>query len=1362
MNYSIKLIFLSLFSLLILGGCQSEDPVVYEGVELIVRGKNNFGAVLLGESKNGAIELINHGPNELDLTTIENYFDDEISSTPNFPFRIFGGNCIRVLAAKDSCIFNASFTPTAVKVDIEDPFYRATISLGTGAKNTVLLSGRGISGGSLFVEDLDNQTSWDVGTTTAGQESRRVYRISNLGDSLITAPFKSINAQTPIRPGIFKGIDTCPLQIPAGNTCTLEIVSRKTIAGTFSETVVFSSAEGGDQPITITNVVIPGEAFGSITLTGVPSFIPVCDSSNPANNCPIYVVQTSEIRDSFGNILSNGTPISVNANANVRLLGSFPTPSVNGRITFTFQARTTIGRANVSVSRNSSFGSFDIPILAGPPSGAISIRDISNNGVAVADGVSQIRITTNTITDAFGNLVADGTIVRYFLESTDPLTRGELIQTQGSTFAGIVDFFVRAPTKAGPSSVYIRSNPILDGSNNIIGWNAEGVRPLSWVSGDPSGTIPLTASQPTILARYDLQEFNVNGIPIESTIVAGPVVDAGGNLVAPGTVLNISISNGQNLTSQSSVELNALSQFSFVVAGTGTRGNLVVNVSSGQAQGSLNIWLFDRTREWPKNNTNNIFEIFEKLKGPGQLPVPSDTFSEFNPAAYSIINPENNLFYEIKKNNSVGVGNWLQGLNYLMSPCWVSYENFVQIGPCMDGRRNSVQSTKYDALGVSGDDIVPTISNPVHGPMKTRYVFGGKNQDDEDIWNLLFLGSHYPSSLAGWDAVMGTPDLFGVAFLPSNKSYLAVGGTNFRAGQDNDICHRINDETYPIGYSSCDPVNLDCNCNPNHPQYNAHLCNNVITPSQACNQRSACAFDFTENICRTRAVDNNSNPITKDSFATNYITRYIGINQSQVITTNQHPGQGFQATGDLPEAGAMMSFTNNENNIAYGFGGINPQTNRLSSDLVQYSGVTNRWARINPQDDENERGSNGFPSARYQHGITYVKEKNALFLAGGVREISCGEFITKNNCNSKYNCSWNDFEAAECDPVDGCNFDIFHSNIVVGGFCEDVSPSACSAISSQNFPYKNFNATEIANQCEQRESCVYNVNTNLCTRVNNFVREKDIEDADEIWKLELTQTPRWKKICGSQEPFIQGTNNPNPANNSCNLPKGVNSSVYFDLEENLQDVHRAAPLAMSYDKIRQKIYMTLEGSNSMTVLDAQTETVIPANSQEQGLQNSYQIIYNGVAGKTFGYKRGNIGGTNGSVVVLDASADEKIYVYAKVFLGAGARQYAFQISPILQATGFTVNNGTQTDGVNFYVWNNTGSTWQLVGDNNESGNSLAAFQGSEITQEYSGAAARELVNSEGYLEILFTPKGFPSSGGSSQLNINQIIIDGLF
>lgn len=369
---------------LVLSACSKKEetpPTPKTGIELVAIGPINFGGVLVGDFRDAAIRIFNHGPAAVDTADIATKMSD--------PFKIqsVSSPCSSgSLPSGQSCVVAIRFNPVLAAN------YSADFILGSAK---VTATGRGLLGGVMSI----SETSWDVGVSIAGVESRKNFIISNLGDFTIPAPVVTTPA------GISVGVNQCGSFIATQKTCRIELIAKKTIAGSYNEEVTFNANDGGLLVVYLTNTVLPAEASGTISFVSAPATI-------IADGVSQYDVTTNPIKDQFGNVVSDGTNIRISG-SNMTLLTPSPQATVDGRVSFSFISPTVKGFSTVSLLSSEASGFLRALATSGPPSGTIEVQSYTQE--IVANGQAQTLFKILPIKDQFGNVVEDGTQVFYFV-----------------------------------------------------------------------------------------------------------------------------------------------------------------------------------------------------------------------------------------------------------------------------------------------------------------------------------------------------------------------------------------------------------------------------------------------------------------------------------------------------------------------------------------------------------------------------------------------------------------------------------------------------------------------------------------------------------------------------------------------------------------------------------------------------------------------------------------------------------------------------------------------------------------------------------------------------------------------------------
>ena len=285
-----------------------------------------------------------------------------------------------------------------------------------------------------------------------------------------------------------------PLQVPTVNGQAQTTLTAGTVAGTAVVTGACGAAAG-----TVQVPLVPGPAQ-SLSLTAVPASIPADGQSQSS------LVAT--VADAFGNAVADGTTVTFGTS-----LGSVsPTsaPTLGGQAQSVLTSGTVAGTATVSAVAGAAS---DTAAVAFEPGSAAVIGLVAESAEMVADGVST-SVVTATLADAFGNPVADGTIVHF------DATLGSVVPISGTTEAGAVSTTFRAGLVVGVAQVGAWSG----GAVGQVGIN---------LTPGPLASLVLTADPDTILADHQ-----------STSVVVTHALDAWGRGVVDGTPIWFWSTNG--------------------------------------------------------------------------------------------------------------------------------------------------------------------------------------------------------------------------------------------------------------------------------------------------------------------------------------------------------------------------------------------------------------------------------------------------------------------------------------------------------------------------------------------------------------------------------------------------------------------------------------------------------------------------------------------------------------------------------------------------------------------------------------------------------------------------------------------------
>lgn len=1231
-----------LISTLILTGCSKEEtppPTPKTGVELVAIGPILFGGVLVGDFRDAAVRIYNHGPDEISTTD----FPTKLSA----PFKVqsISTPCNSgKLKANESCVVAVRFEPAAGG-DFQQEFLVGNASLIT--------TGRGLMGGSISLSD----TYWDVGQSVAGTELRKNITVSNLGDFTVPSP------DVQLLGGITIGVNTCGDFLAARRTCRIELIAKKIISGQLSEDIYFDAGDGGNPFVTVVTDTLPGEPSGAILFENAPATI-VADGTQE------HTITTEEIRDQFGNIVLDNTSIRLSS-TNVTLLTSTPQPTVGGKITFTVRSSTTKGFSTVSLLSGEANGFLRMRATSGPASGAITVQDYPST--IVANGQTQVVFQLNPLRDQFGNIVEDNTQVYYSL-----VGQGSVNHPFSFTVLGTTSVVLKSSTQVGTTILQIRSGPIFDNTNTLIGWSAEGDFPITFGPGLASGVIPISATESGIYAVED-QIYEQQGVPIRTAVTLGPVRDAYGNIVTTGTALNLTVNGGTNITFSGAnpvtVNTDSSGLVYFLLSGNGNRGPIDISVTGGaNASGSFMVWAYKDERLAADNTPDNKVQFYEKYFSAGTLPalnIPWSKSIDFTSTSIA-----DGTLFGAKHINRNGAITYQTSLDYLLMPCWFGGKNTkIYIGPCLKGEADGPgMSASY--LIADQDVLSPVV--PAHRlqgiPVDRPYTSAHAN------------GYFHP----------------GIGYNTQLDRYLIFGGHWYEA----------------------------------------------IT-----------VLGGTTYLGHTTKLATFYNSLTREGAA--------------ATSSNQTGNEDAEDIGEYPPSMSTIAFTS-KNEFMYGFGGFSAEAGSAYNQVYVYNGATNKWATLFPENDPNERSTSGEPTARNQNGIAYIPATNSLYIGGGIKQYYCNEFVTKNRCNSFPGCSWNDRSSGVLSVAQ-----LPLADTVVGEFCETVNlceELGFSGINSQSPTYLGQASTE----CNKRVGCFWDNGSTSCKKRQNYPGSDGAgdgwTDADDLWQLDLspldpggTGEVAWKKICGSEEPFLLSSpTTPNPAAVSCGFPKGANGfpSVYADLRD------RTEPRRMNmvWNEIRQKLYFFWQGRQDSKELNFTTNNITNTSDGAQSLVYAesgvpYQQFYNQKLGRMFSYYRGGVNQKNSYVKMWDNEPNEKTYYRVSFKLGQGSKSFTQGLTPRVRGGGGTSDAIAPNTGISVYIYNFTTDSWLLVGENTlDAGGAQSVTTNGiqEIAHLYQGNNARDLVSNQGFVELLILPRGNPGGSGSNEVRLDSVVLEGRF
>jgi len=225
-------------------------------------------------------------------------------------------------------------------------------------------------------------------------------------------------------------------------------------------------------------ISVEGSAFGSLDVVFTPGAPTIGQVVLTPEQTTLAageaVVLTAELRT------TTGAPVAATSVSDVRLeitqgTGSLSSLSlIAGSVRVTYQAATTVEAATVRATEQVSGQGHDdtslVTSIPGSPGGAFAFQ--ASPDQILADGIETATLTSGPVTDAFGNVVPDGTLI------TVTTTRGTLISPDASlalpglqrtTLAGAFNVVLRSSTTPGTATVTANSNQgTASGSDDVV------------------------------------------------------------------------------------------------------------------------------------------------------------------------------------------------------------------------------------------------------------------------------------------------------------------------------------------------------------------------------------------------------------------------------------------------------------------------------------------------------------------------------------------------------------------------------------------------------------------------------------------------------------------------------------------------------------------------------------------------------------------------------------------------------------------------------------------------------------------------------------------------------------------------------
>ncbi|HEY6167374.1 MAG TPA: PKD domain-containing protein, partial [Verrucomicrobiae bacterium] len=215
----------------------------------------NFGAVVIGQTNTLAFQLVN--PGQLTLT-------GAVATAQ--PFAIAGGSPFSIAPGATSQVL-VSFAPTNAA-----NFTNAAVFTSNGGGSTNSVTGTGLTPGQISV----SPASLNFGTIAVGTNAQLTFVVTNTGGAPVS------NGVVSLTNGPFTIVSGTPFDLPGFGATNVVVRFTPTNAGSFSNNVSFSTANGGSavNPVSGIGAFIPSAGFtGSPTTGAWPLMVNFNDAS---------------------------------------------------------------------------------------------------------------------------------------------------------------------------------------------------------------------------------------------------------------------------------------------------------------------------------------------------------------------------------------------------------------------------------------------------------------------------------------------------------------------------------------------------------------------------------------------------------------------------------------------------------------------------------------------------------------------------------------------------------------------------------------------------------------------------------------------------------------------------------------------------------------------------------------------------------------------------------------------------------------------------------------------------------------------------------------------------------------------------
>ena len=1117
--------------------------------------------------------------------------------------------------------------------------------------------------------------------------------------------------------------------------------------------------------------MLPGYADGEIKFQGL---MPALAAGNQSSE----LIRTQAIRDSFGNIVKDGTRVTI-VTSNMDIDGE-PNElyTVNGEIEFRIKPKTTSGSASVILVSENAYGQIPFYVKTDYPHGEIRLQPYLQS--MIANEENEIALRTELIKDKFGNIVDDGFDISLSTEggtlSTNRINYSTSLVVK--TFGGQSRFYLKSGKKTGRYVI----NAI---SVKSAGYSASGSFSINYTPGQASGLIPILPHREAINAD---NEF----IPV----TVGPLSDSFGNIVTQGTPVNLLINNGRTFDGSYRFITDSNGLFQFTLSGAGNRGPIDITVSSGNSSGHRSIWAYKDSHLTMRgqkrddigikagDNGLNSGRSYVIYAGDGVNSIPSPGSMGNEIFDYNSISSQDSSFLEIKGINGspVSTAGDLQSSNFS-----------IKVPNTEDSSVESILSYsgfkftpdfKSDVFYSSGNKIVSAPFWIKQAITAGSISYGCSSNEPDRFDNYLTSAmvlnksngelscrdnsNPIMSTLAGDKIDNNSSGLY----FPVIGNIESPIGCAFRDGQFPTYSLNMGEFTKEKGVEKLVTVS-----NPG----NSILKNIIITmPSSAPTNWSVENYDCPH----------------EDEWV--YIEPKSQCNYKIRFNVDQTTGPGeyatkLQVSSSLSPVEADIRIQITENTSASGeyggtIGAMDIKSNCLSK-LVTFggheyrtvgTGISERTAKL-----LSLYNSRGQSIGRYDKGCFNLDTQEECILGNGckwvanscVDSINLGAFPASGFSHSqmasvdKRGYIFSGFDPSGAgQPAEGVlrvyNSETDSWSVIEPEQNEENIPNG----EKDNLDYKAPKGRylhSIAYVPENRSLYIYGgIGSKKTINPEGEMVVTYDEKLNDLWKLTLFEEGgigtslvlvpkldlKWELVCMNCAPLPGGSLFERIINL---LLPGPGSGGDMPTQSYLV-WNRASQRMFLFFKGKQGVYEFNPLASNVK------NTMASASSEANGLSGASQIIYNPVDSRIYGYFRGQ---TVNYFKLWDMESGKKSYVLSRFYLGQKSKLHGTVVTPRIRAYGSSgintsgVNCGPICKGVVSYIYNHDENRWVTIGDNSLSTKSQLSSSG-EISSSYSGSDARKMISSDGYVDIITTTRGSPDQ--FNQLSIDYIWLDGTF